>query len=70
MEQLAGVIERLYHDESRVVFATLVRLLKDFDRAEEAVHDAFTAALEIWPREGVPQNPRAWLISTGPVQNH
>jgi len=47
------------------VLATLIRLLGDFDRAEEAMHDAFTAALDAWPREGVPQNPRAWLVSTG-----
>ena len=47
------------------MLATLIRLLGDFDRAEEAMHDAFTAALDAWPREGVPQNPRAWLVSTG-----
>jgi RNA polymerase sigma-70 factor (ECF subfamily) len=51
--------------ESRRVFATLVRLLGDFDLAEEALHDAFRAALEQWPREGVPTNPRAWLVSAG-----
>jgi RNA polymerase sigma-70 factor, ECF subfamily len=58
-------VEALYRSESRRVFATLVRLLGDFDLAEEALHDAFRAALEQWPREGVPANPRAWLVSTG-----
>jgi RNA polymerase sigma-70 factor (ECF subfamily) len=57
--------EAVYRNESRRVFATLVRLLGDFDTAEEALHDAFRAALEQWPREGVPANPRAWLVSTG-----
>jgi RNA polymerase sigma-70 factor (ECF subfamily) len=47
------------------VLATLIRLLGDFDAAEEALHDAFRAALEQWPREGVPANPRAWLVSAG-----
>jgi RNA polymerase sigma-70 factor, ECF subfamily len=58
-------IDRLYRTESRRVLATLIRLLGDFDLAEEALQDAFTAAAERWPREGVPANPRAWLISTG-----
>jgi RNA polymerase sigma-70 factor (ECF subfamily) len=57
--------EAIYRAESRRVFATLVRLLGDFDLAEEALHDAFRAALEQWPRDGVPENPRAWLVSTG-----
>ena len=57
--------EAVYRTESRRVFATLVRLLGDFDVAEEALQDAFRAALEQWPREGVPANPRAWLVSTG-----
>jgi RNA polymerase sigma-70 factor (ECF subfamily) len=57
--------EAVYRNESRRVFATLVRLLGDFDVAEEALHDAFRAALEQWPREGVPANPRAWLVSAG-----
>jgi RNA polymerase sigma-70 factor (ECF subfamily) len=57
--------EAVYRAESRRVFATLVRLLGDFDLAEEALHDAFRAALEQWPREGVPANPRAWLVSAG-----
>src|SRR3954469_24558606 len=58
-------VEAIYRAESRRVFATLVRLLGDFDVAEEALHDAFRAALEQWPVEGVPANPRAWLVSTG-----
>ena len=60
-ESIAGI----YESESRRVLATLIRLLGDFDSAEEALHDAFRAALEQWPREGVPSNPRAWLVSTG-----
>src|SRR3954464_7759983 len=55
----------VYRAESRRVFATLVRLLGDFDLAEEALHDAFTSAMEQWPRDGVPANPRAWLVSAG-----
>jgi RNA polymerase sigma-70 factor (ECF subfamily) len=58
-------VEAIYRAESRRVFATLVRLLGDFDLAEEALSDAFRAALEQWPSEGVPDNPRAWLVSTG-----
>ena len=58
-------IEALYRSDSRCVLATLIRLLGGFDTAEEAMHDAFTAALDSWPSDGVPQNPRAWLISTG-----
>src|SRR2546426_1029411 len=58
-------IEAVYRAESRRVFATLVRLLGDFDLAEEALHEAFRAALEQWPRDGVPDNPRAWLVSAG-----
>ena len=57
--------DQLYRTESRRVFATLVRLLGDFDLAEEALAEAFRAALEQWPREGVPGNPRAWLVSAG-----
>jgi RNA polymerase sigma-70 factor (ECF subfamily) len=59
------MIEAIYRAESRRVFATLVRLLGDFDLAEEALQDAFAAALEQWSRDGVPANPRAWLVSTG-----
>jgi RNA polymerase sigma-70 factor (ECF subfamily) len=58
-------VEALWRSESRAVLATLIRLLGDFDRAEEALHDAFAAALERWPREGVPAEPRAWLVSAG-----
>ena len=58
-------LDDLYRTESRRVFATLVRLLGDFDLAEEAMHDAFASAVEQWPREGVPANPRAWLVSAG-----
>ena len=60
-----ATVENIYRAESRRVFATLVRLLGDFDLAEEALHEAFRAALEQWPRDGVPANPRAWLVSTG-----
>jgi len=59
------VVDAVYRTESRRVLATLVRLLGDFDLAEEALHDAFTAALERWPADGVPANPRAWLVSAG-----
>jgi RNA polymerase sigma-70 factor (ECF subfamily) len=58
-------VNAVYSAESRRVLATLIRLLGDFDAAEEALHDAFRAALEQWPRDGVPLNPRAWLVSTG-----
>src|SRR5438067_3107734 len=58
-------IDELYRSESRRVFASLVRLVRDFDLAEEALHEAFAAAVERWPREGVPDNPRAWLVSAG-----
>lgn len=65
IEDPRAVVEAVYHSESRRVLATLIRLLGDFDLAEEALHDAFTAAVERWPRDGVPANPRAWLVSTG-----
>ena len=58
-------IDDLYRSDSRRVFASLVRLLKDFDLADDAMHEAYAAAVEIWQRDGVPANPRAWLISTG-----
>lgn len=58
-------VAAVYQAESRRVFATLVRLLGDFDLAEEALHDAFASAVEQWPHEGVPANPRAWLVSAG-----
>ena len=58
-------VEAVYRADSRRVLATLIRLLGDFDLAEEALHEAFTAAVERWPRDGTPANPRAWLVSTG-----
>jgi RNA polymerase sigma-70 factor, ECF subfamily len=58
-------VDAIYRTESRRVLATLIRLLGSFDLAEEALHDAFTAAVEQWPHEGVPANPRAWLVSAG-----
>jgi RNA polymerase sigma-70 factor (ECF subfamily) len=58
-------VDAIYRSDSRRVLATLIRLLGDFDLAEEALHDACRAAVEQWPREGVPANPRAWLVSTG-----
>ncbi len=58
-------VEAVYRADSRHVLATLIRLLGDFDLAEEAMHDAFAAAVEQWPRDGTPDNPRAWLVSTG-----
>src|SRR5688572_4187605 len=58
-------VDAVYRTESRRVLATLIRLLGSFDLAEEALHDAFAAAVEQWPREGVPANPRAWLVSAG-----
>jgi RNA polymerase sigma-70 factor, ECF subfamily len=58
-------VDAIYRSESRRVLATLIRLLGGFDLAEEALHEAFAAAVEQWPREGTPANPRAWLVSTG-----
>ena len=65
VEQVRETVDAVYRTESRRVLATLIRLLGDFDLAEEAMHDAFTAAVEQWPRDGIPANPRAWLVSTG-----
>ena len=62
---LQNSITAIYRNESRKVFATLIRLLGNFDAAEEALHEAFRAAIEQWPREGVPANPAAWLVSAG-----
>src|SRR6266404_2382172 len=64
-EQMRKTVDAVYRSESRRVLATLIRLLSDFDLAEEALHEAFAAAVEQWPREGVPSNPRAWLVSAG-----
>src|SRR6187397_3661853 len=58
-------IEQLYRSDSRKVLATLIRLLGDFDLAEEAMQDAFRAAVEQWPRDGIPANPVPWLVSAG-----
>src|SRR3981081_1158083 len=58
-------VDAIYRSDSRRVLATLIRLLGDFDLAEEALHDAFAAAIETWPIDGVPSNPRTWLVSTG-----
>src|SRR5581483_8589171 len=63
-EQLSETIETLYRLESGRVLATLVRLLGDLDLAEEAMHEAFAAALEFWSQTGIPEKPRPWLIST------
>jgi RNA polymerase sigma-70 factor (ECF subfamily) len=63
--QVRERVESLYRLESRRIFATLIRLLGDFDLAEDALHEAFRVAMEQWPRDGVPANPRAWLVSTG-----
>src|SRR5579885_3569926 len=63
-EQISRTIETLYRSDSGRVLATLVRLLGDLDLAEEAMHEAFAAALESWPQTGIPENPRPWLIST------
>jgi RNA polymerase sigma-70 factor, ECF subfamily len=59
------MVDGVYRQDSRRVLATLIRLLGDFDIAEEAMHEAFAAAVEQWPRDGTPANPRAWLVSTG-----
>jgi RNA polymerase sigma-70 factor (ECF subfamily) len=65
VERVRELVDAVYRSESRRVLATLIRLLGDFDVAEEALHDAFTAAVEQWPRDGTPGNPRAWLVSAG-----
>src|SRR5437016_5202340 len=63
--EVQELVDDVYRSESRQVLATLIRLLGDFDAAEEALHDAFTVAVERWARDGIPNNPRAWLVSTG-----
>ena len=63
-EQIRELLDSLYRVDSGRILATLIRLLGDFDLAEEAMHEAFAAALSLWPRSGVPDNPRPWLIST------
>jgi len=64
-ERVRDTVDSVYRTESRRILATLIRLLGDFDRAEEAMQDAFASALAQWPRDGVPSNPRAWLVSAG-----
>jgi len=64
-DQVHELVDAVYRSESRQVLATLIRLLGDFETAEEALHDAFAVAVEQWARDGVPTNPRAWLVSTG-----
>jgi RNA polymerase sigma-70 factor (ECF subfamily) len=64
-DRVREIVEGIYRAESRRVLATLIDLLGDFDRAEEAMHDAFAAAVQQWPNEGMPAHPRAWLVSTG-----
>jgi RNA polymerase sigma-70 factor (ECF subfamily) len=64
-ERVREMVDAVYRSESRRVLATLIRLLGDFELAEDALHDAFAAAVEQWPRDGVPANPRAWLVSAG-----
>ena len=65
LEGVRDTLDALYRDESRRILATLIRLLGDFDLAEEALHDGFRAALEQWPTQGLPEHPRAWLVSAG-----
>ena len=65
LNDVREVVNAVYRSESRQVLATLIRLLGDFETAEEALHDAFAVAVEQWARDGVPANPRAWLVSTG-----
>src|SRR5438876_11606103 len=64
-ERIREMLDSVYRAESGRILATLIRLLGDFDLAEDALHDAFAVAVERWPRDGVPANPRAWLVSTG-----
>src|SRR5688572_23521105 len=65
LDHIRSRIDEIYRSDSRRVLATLIRLLGDFDLAEEALQDAFSAALERWPQDGIPANPRTWLVSTG-----
>lgn len=65
VKDVREVVEAIYRTESRQVLATLIRLLGDFETAEEALHEAFAVAVEQWARDGVPANPKAWLVSTG-----
>ncbi|HEV3275372.1 MAG TPA: RNA polymerase sigma factor [Terriglobia bacterium] len=65
LDRVRDAVEAVYRSDSRRVLATLIRLLGDFELAEEALHDAFAAAMQQWPQDGIPANPRAWLVSTG-----
>src|SRR3954469_18350352 len=65
VDEIRQAGDGVYRAESRRIFATLVRLIGDFDLAEEVLHEAFASAIEHWPQSGVPANPRAWLVSTG-----
>src|ERR687892_1994728 len=65
IDRARQLVDAVYRTESRRVLATLIRLLGDFELAEEALHEAFIAAVEQWPRDGVPANPRTWLVSAG-----
>ena len=65
MSEVAARVAQVYREDSRRILATLIRLLGDFDLAEEALHEAFFVAVERWQQDGVPDNPRAWLVSTG-----
>ncbi|WP_366300511.1 RNA polymerase sigma factor [Pseudomonas atacamensis] len=65
MSDVRARVEQVYREDSRRILATLIRLLGDFDLAEEALHEAFFVAVERWQRDGVPDNPRTWLVSTG-----
>ena len=64
-DDIRSMLDGIYRSESRRIFSTLVRLLRDFDVAEEAMHEAFAEAIEAWTRDGIPDNPRTWLVSTG-----
>ena len=68
VDELREKVDAVYRSESGRIFATLIRLLGDFELAEDALHDAFGAALERWPKEGVPSNPRAWLGGLSSIQ--
>ena len=65
VDLMREIVDAVYQSESRRILATLIRLLGDFDLAEDALHEAFRVAMEQWPRDGVPANPRAWLVSVG-----
>lgn len=70
MDEFRARVDAVYPNDSRRVLATLIRLLGDFDLAEEAMHDAFTIALDRWPTEGIPQNPSAWLGRLRTLREH